>query len=300
MVSEVVMIKRQLLTLLTSVCAVLTTAQAQTSQGQGEHLSDSTFTVNGVSFKMIAVEGGTFTMGATSEQGDDAHKDEKPAHRVTLHNYMIGETEVTQALWKAVMRSNPSEYSGDNLPVERVSWVECQTFIRKLNKITGMNFRLPTEAEWEYAARGGSKSKGYKYAGSNRLSDVGWYWQNSGDRYLPGTDDDYDGNVVERNLCRYHDVAQKSPNELGLYDMSGNVWEWCQDWYGDYSSSSQTNPTGPSVGTCRVFRGGSWGNAISGCRVSVRFFYTPNDYSNSLGLTFSSFGLRLAASIPAQ
>ena len=115
MVSEVVMIKRQLLTLLTSVCAVLTTAQAQTSQGQGEHLSDSTFTVNGVSFKMIAVEGGTFTMGATSEQGDDAHKDEKPAHRVTLHNYMIGETEVTQALWKAVMRSNPSEYSGDNL-----------------------------------------------------------------------------------------------------------------------------------------------------------------------------------------
>ena len=292
--------KRLLIVLLTLVCIMQTTVQAQTSQGQGANLSDRTFTVNGVSFKMIAVEGGTFTMGATSEQGIDAHKDEKPAHRVTLSDYMIGETEVTQALWKAVMKGNPSEYSGDNLPVERVSWSDCQTFIRKLNKKTGMNFRLPTEAEWEYAARGGNKSKGYKFAGSNRLSDVGWYWQNSGDRYLPGTDDDYDGYVIERNLCRYHEVAQKSPNELGLYDMSGNVREWCQDLYGDYGSSPQTNPTGASRGYSRVYRGGCWGSGISGCRVSVRYFYTPNDYRSGLGLLFSDFGLRLAASLPAR
>ena len=164
--------KRLLLTLLTLVCVMLTTVQAQTSQG--ELLADTTITVGGVSFKMIAVEGGTFTMGATDEQGIDAHKNEKPAHRVTLSSYLIGETEVTQALWKAVMRSNPSEFRGANQPVEQVSWSDCETFIRKLNKKTGMNFRLPTEAEWEFAARGGNKSKGYKFAGSNRLSDVAW------------------------------------------------------------------------------------------------------------------------------
>ena len=292
--------KRLLLTLHTLVCVMLTTTQAQTSQGQGEQLSDTTITINGVSFKMIAVEGGTFTMGATDEQGIDAHKNEKPAHRVTLSSYMIGETEVTQALWKAVMRSNPSEFKGANQPVEQVSWSDCQTFIRKLNKKTGMKFRLPTEAEWEFAARGGNKSKGYKFAGSNRLSDVAWYWQNSGDRYLPGTDDDYDGNVVSRNYCQPHEVAQKSPNELGLYDMSGNVREWCQDRYGDYGSSPQTNPTGASRGTEYVYRGGGCASGISGCRVSTRYFYTPNDYRSSLHLRYSNFGLRLAASVPAR
>ena len=290
----------RLLTLLALVGVMLATVQAQTSQGQGVQFADTTITVGGVSFKMIAVEGGTFTMGATDEQGIDAHKNEKPSHSVTLSSYLIGETEVTQALWKAVMRSNPSEFRGANQPVEQVSWSDCETFIRKLNKKTGMNFRLPTEAEWEFAARGGNRSKGYKFAGSNRLSDVAWYWQNSGDRYLPGTDDDYDGNVISCNYCHPHEVAQKSPNELGLYDMSGNVWEWCQDWYGYYDSSAQTNPTGPSRGPYCVYRGGGCESGISGCRVSTRYFYTPNDYGSSLHLTFSGFGLRLAASAPVR
>ena len=223
-----------------------------------------TFTVNGVSFTMVAVKGGTFTMGGTAEQGSDEYDWEKPTHQVTLSDYMIGETEVTQELWKAVMGSNPSYFSGTNLPVERVSWDDCQTFITKLNQLTGRNFRLPTEAEWEYAARGGQKSKGYKYAGSNTLSDVAWYKDNSW-----------------RNP---HPVKQKQANELGLYDMSGNVWEWCQDWWGSYSSSAQTNPTGPSSGSIRVYRGGGWSGGARDCRVSDRFNYTPSLTYNYLGL----------------
>ncbi|MCF0212805.1 MAG: SUMF1/EgtB/PvdO family nonheme iron enzyme, partial [Bacteroidales bacterium] len=214
-----------------------------------------TITVNGVSFKMIKVQGGTFTMGGTSEQGSDAYDWEKPTHSVTLRTYYIGETEVTQALWKAVMGNNPSNWKGDNLPVESVSWNDVQTFITKLNQLTGKQFRLPTEAEWEYAARGGNKSKGYKYSGSNDVGSVAWYDGNSGNKT--------------------HAVKTKSPNELGLYDMSGNVWEWCQDWYGNYNSSSQTNPTGPSSGSNRVVRGGDWGIIARGCRVSNRNCHNP-------------------------
>jgi formylglycine-generating enzyme required for sulfatase activity len=220
--------------------------------------------VNGVSFNMIKVAGGTFTMGATSEQGSDADSYEKPTHSVTLSDYMIGETEVTQKLWQAVMGSNPSYFSGTNLPVEYVSWNDCQTFIKKLNQLTGKNFRLPTEAEWEYAARGGKKSKGYKYAGSNTLSSVAWYNDNSSGKT--------------------HPVKQKQPNELGLYDMSGNVWEWCQDWYGNYSSSSQTNPTGPTSGSDRVRRGGSWDYNAGSCCVSFRSYSTATFYNFRLGL----------------
>ena len=223
-----------------------------------------TFTANGVSFKMIRVEGGTFTMGATSEQGTDAYEGEKPAHSVTLSSYYIGETEVTQELWKAVMGSNPSYHKGSRGPVENVSWDDCKTFISKLNSITGKNFRLPTEAEWEYAARGGNKSKGYKYSGSNTLGNVAWYDDNSGKETKA--------------------VKAKSPNELGIYDMSGNVWEWCQDWYGSYESSSQTNPTGPSSGSRRVYRGGSWDRYARSCRVSFRSSNTPGSRGNSLGL----------------
>ena len=230
------------------------------------------FMVNGVSFKMIAVEGGTFTMGATSEQGSDAYDSEKPTHSVTLSSYSIGETEVTQALWQAVMGSNPSHYSGSNKPVECVSWDDCQDFIRKLNALTGENFRLPTEAEWEYAARGGNKSRGYKYAGSNTLGNVAWCWDN-----IPSQSSGSAGYGTQV-------VATKSPNELGLCDMSGNVCEWCQDWYGDYSSSSQTNPTGPSSGYYRVFRGGDWGNYAGFGRVSRRYYYDPADRGSSLGL----------------
>ncbi len=234
---------------------------------------DQTFTVNGVSFKMVEVEGGTFTMGATAEQGSDAYDREKPAHEVTLSDYHIGQTEVTQELWQAVMGSNPSSFTGDlQRPVECVSWNDCQTFISKLNQMTGKNFRLPTEAEWEYAARGGNRSQGYKYAGSDNIDDVAWYWGNSG--ALGSSDPEYGT----------HPVATKSPNELGLYDMSGNVFEWCQDWWGSYSSSAQTNPTGPASGSSRVFRGGSWSYYAGRCRVSFRVLNTPSGTRGSLGL----------------
>ena len=213
---------------------------------------------------MVKVEGGAFTMGATSEQGSDASNDEYPAHQVTLLDYMICKTEVTQELWQAVMGSNPSKFKGDNLPVERVSWNDCQEFIKKLNSLTGLNFRLPTEAEWEYAARGGNKSKGYKYSGSNDIGSVAWYWDNS--------------------PYKIHAVATKSPNELGLYDMSGNVWEWCSDWYGDYSIGSQTNPKGPSSGSRRVCRGGSCFRDAGICRVSSRVSGIPDEGGINMGL----------------
>ncbi len=229
--------------------------------------ASKTFTVKGVTFNMVKVEAGTFTMGATEEQGSDVDSGEKPAHQVTLtKDYYIGQTEVTQALWQAVMGNNPSEFKGDNLPVENVSWEDCQTFITKLNSLTGSKFRLPTEAEWEYAARGGKKSQGYKYSGSNTIGDVAWYNDNSGDKT--------------------HDVGTKAPNELGIYDMSGNVWEWCQDWYSKdyYSSSPLSNPIGPSSGSHRVRRGGGWYYNAWSCRVSNRDDFTPGSRYGGLGL----------------
>ena len=216
---------------------------------------------------MVRVEGGTFTMGATPEQGSDAYDDESPAHKVTLFSFSIGKYEVTQEEWEAVMGSNPSSFKGAKLPVEKVSWNDCQEFIRRLNQMTGKSFRLPTEAEWEFAARGGNRSNHYKYSGSNNLSSVAWYGDNSG--------------------SKTHPVGQKSPNELGLYDMSGNVYEWCADWYGDYSSSAQTNPKGPSNASSRVNRGGSWNGYARYCRVSNRSYDTPS-------ISFVNLGLRLA------
>lgn len=228
---------------------------------------NQTFTVNGVRFTMVAVKGGTFTMGATYDDAEvDAEVDEEPAHEVTLSDYYIGQTEVTQALWEAVMGSNPSNHKGDNLPVENVSWDDCQVFIQKLNQLTGKQFRLPTEAEWEYAARGGRKSQGYKYAGDDYIGSVAWYSGNSG--------------------YETHPVATKQANELGIYDMSGNVWEWCSDWFGGYQSSSQSDPQGPSSGSRRVYRGGcsifAWG-----CRVSFRDCNTPDFCNTNLGLRLS-------------
>ena len=222
-----------------------------------------TFEANGVSFTMIPVEGGTFTMGATSEM-ENPDDNEKPTHQVTLSSYYIGETEVTQALWKAVMDSNPSGLEGDDLPVEYVSWNDCQTFISKLNALTGKNFRLPTEAEWEFAARGGNQSRHTQYSGSSRIDDVAWYDGNSGDKP--------------------HPVKTKQPNELGIYDMTGNVWEWCQDWDDDHSSHAQTNPTGASSGYGRVCRGGCWGGSPEYSRSSYRDDSSPDYFCNLLGL----------------
>ena len=234
----------------------------QTPVTNGDNISISV--KDGISIDMVRVEAGTFTMGATPEM-KKPDKDEKPAHQVTLTNdYYIGKYEVTQALWQAVMDNNPSYFKGDNLPVECVSWYDCQEFINKLNRITGKTFRLPTEAEWEYATRGGNKNRGYQYSGSSNLSDVAWYEDNSGGKT--------------------HAVGSKQANELGIYNMSGNVWEWCQDWYGKYSIYSQTDPAGAASGPYRVYRGGSWYDAAGGCRSSYRINSTPGNRSFNLGL----------------
>lgn len=239
---------------------------------------EQAFIVDGVSFKMIRVEGGTFQMGAqkTDPNGPnydvEAWDDESPVHKVTLNSFYIGEVVVTQALWKAVMESEPTWNGGweskcgkgNNYPAYRVSYNDIvNDFLPELNRLTGKNFRLPTEAEWEYAARGGKKREGYKYAGSKSINTVAVYDENS---YNKGSNSPEYGT---------HIVKSKSPNGLGLFDMSGNVWEWCQDWYGNYSDDSQTNPTGPSIGSNRVLRGGSWGDNARHCRVSSRYYENP-------------------------
>ena len=253
-----------------SVVSQPTVAQqpvAQTPVTNGDNISIPV--KDGISIDMVRVEAGTFIMGATPEM-ENPNSDEKPTHQVTLTNdYYIGKYEVTQALWQAVMGNNPSYFKGDNLPVERVSWDDCQEFINKLNRITDKKFRLPTEAEWEYAARGGKKSRGYQYSGSNNISDVAWYEDNSG--------------------SKTHTVGSKQSNELGIYDMSGNVYECCQDWKGSYSSSSQVNPTGANSGSERVCRGGCWNCVARVCSSSYRSENWPN-YRNRY------FGLRLALS----
>jgi formylglycine-generating enzyme required for sulfatase activity len=180
----------------------------------------------------------------------------------------MGKYEVTQDQWKAIMGNNPSKFKGDNLPVEQVRWNDVQEFINKLNTKTGKSYRLPTEAEWEYAARGGDKSNGYKYSGSNTLGDVAWY----------------DGNSNNTT----HAVGSKQPNELGIYDMAGNVWDWCSDRYGKYSSNAQSNPTGPSSGSLRVFRGGSWNGFAQVCRTADRCCYYPGDHHGNIGFRLVS------------
>ena len=230
-----------------------------------------TFTVSGVSFKMKKVKAGTFQMGSETGEGN-----EKPVHTVTLtKDYYMGETEVTQALWYVVMGEFPKNSDGKNYwstygrgygehyPAYYISYEDCQSFLTKLNQLTGKTFRLPTEAEWEFAARGGNDSKGYTYAGSNTIGEVAWYNENSS--------------------SATHPVAQKKANELGLYDMSGNVSEWCADWYGEYFFMSQTDPTGASSGTNRVLRGGSWSYDATYCRVARRGNLTPTTRGNYSG-----------------
>ena len=220
--------------------------------------STYTETVKGLNLNMIFVEGGTFAMGSTGGSSD-----ESPVHNVTLYSYHITETEITQAQWRAIMGTNPSDYTGDNRPVENVSWNEAQMFCVKLSELTGKRYVLPTEAQWEYAARGGNKSNGYTYSGSNTIRDIAVYYDNSG--------------------SGHSNVKSKMPNELGIYDMTGNVWEWCSDWYGDYSWSSQTNPQGPTSGSYRVVRGGSWIDHSSYCRVADRNNYNPSFRGNYCG-----------------
>ena len=236
------------------------------------------FVVNGVTFEMVYVQGGTFTMGCTPEQGGsytieqgkvyiqdgftishDCIDDEIPKHNVIMSDFYIGKFEVTQLLWYAVMGKNISYWKGDNLPVENVSWVDCQEFISGLNNLTGLKFSLPTEAQWEYAARGGNQSKHYKYSGSNNIHEVSH----------------------SEKIFRTYEVGSKHPNELGIYDMSGNVWEWCSDWYDKkyYSNSPSENPSGPSNGFKRVLRGGN-------CRIAHRNY-------NLLGSRNSDIGFRL-------
>ena len=215
---------------------------------------DRLVTVGSVTFTMIPVKGGTFQMGATKEQTGEARKDEKPVHTVTLDNFQIGETEVSQALWREVMGSNPSTYKGNDLPVTNVTWEDCQEFIKKLNERTGKQFRLPTEAEWEFAARGGTASKGYMFSGSDEVRSVAWHNRDS-------NRDRHNGPYA---------IKSKDPNELGIYDMLGNVNEWCQDWFGDYTADPQTNPQGPATGKEHVYRGGSWWYYGMSCRVSRR------------------------------
>ena len=212
---------------------------------------------------MILVEGGSFMMGSHSTEAD--RQNDEHQHQVSVSSFYMSRYQVTQAQWRAVMNTDPSYFKGDSLPVEQVSWEDIQVFLQKLNKKTKQKFRLPTEAEWEYAARGGQQSKGFIYAGSDKLEEVGYYDRNS--------------------TNQMHPVGRKKPNELGIYDMSGNVFEWCQDWYDNsyYKNSPDNNPTGPTSGTYRVLRGGSWSIFAQGCRVAARYNIAPNYRNSSIG-----------------
>lgn len=227
------------------------------------------FTVKDVKFEMILVESGDFMMGAPNND-IYAYDNEKPAHNVTLTPYFIGKTEVTQELWEAIMGDNPSNNKSPRHPVEQVSYEDCKAFIGKLNLLTEVEFSLPTEAQWEYAARGG-RDGGYRYAGTTQhLNEFAWYNDNS------------DGET--------HDVATKRPNGLGLFDMSGNVSEWCNDWWGDYPRIDLVNPVGPSSGPAHILRGGNYACPDVILRVSHRMGGTPNSSNEA-------FGLRLAIEV---
>ena len=240
----------------------------------GQNYTENAF---GINMKMVYVQGGSYNMGCTGEQGGDCDADEKTVRYVTVSDFYIGQFEITQAQWQAVMGTSvyqqqskaggSSTYgTGNDYPMYYVSWEEAKEFCRRLSQQTGKTYRLPTEAEWEYAARGGKKTQNTKYAGGYSLDYVGWYTSNSGGKT--------------------HAVGTKNANELGIYDMSGNVWEWCEDWYGDYRSYDTDNPTGASSGSSRVLRGGSWDYGAAYCRVSNRDNRSP-------GYRFSGLGFRV-------
>ena len=231
--------------------------------------------VGELAFDMQKVEGGLFIMGGTPEQHNEVISTDLPTHTVSLHTYYIGTTEVTQDLWQAIM---PEWYISDewnipNQPITDVNWYDCQEFIRRLNNITGLPFRLPTEAEWEFAARGGNVSRGYRFAGGNKIEDVSWGLSNAG--------------------FRKHNVGERKPNELGLYDMTGNVSEWCSDWYGMYHLGTEPNPQGATEGELKVVRGGSFDNCKDNSYLSRREYYNPNEAMNYCGF-------RLALTLPNE
>ena len=225
----------------------------------------SIFSPHSAEPELILVEGGTFLMGCFDNQCRFEGQ-ELPVHQVTLSSFKMARYEVTQKQWVAIMGYNSSSFKGNDLPVDGISFENIQEFIQRLNDSTGRQYRLPTEAEWEYAARGGKKSKGYKYSGSDNIGAVAWYSDNSD--------------------SRYHAVGTKAPNELGIYDMSGNVWEWCSDWLSEYSAEPQNNPTGPATGVTRITRGGGCINPILYYRVSARNWIKPD-------VPFPNVGLRL-------
>lgn len=256
-----------------------TTTYSQTgyaSQPAPAANQDFTETAWDINMKMIWVEGGDFLMGCTSEQGGDCGSDEQNVRRVTVDGFYIGMLEVTQSQWEKVVGTSISQQRnkansswslygvGPDYPMYYVSWDEAMEFCRLLSNKTGRTYTLPTEAQWEYAARGGNKNEGAKYAGSNMIDAVAWYTDNSG--------------------SSTHIVGSKRANALGIYDMSGNVWEWCKDWYANsYVSYDTNNPVGPSSGSDRVIRGGSWLNSASYCRVADRDSSSPGDRYGSLG-----------------
>jgi formylglycine-generating enzyme required for sulfatase activity len=219
-----------------------------------------------ISNDMVFVKGGTYLMGiddTSSEIIEGGEEAERPQHKVRLNNFSISKYEVTQALWVAVMDSNPSINKGNYMrPVDHISWYEAQRFIDKLNKMTNHHFRMPTEAEWEYAAKGGNMSKGYGFSGSNNVDEVAVYYTESGS----------------------HTVGTKKPNELGIYDMSGNVSEWCSDWYGPYSKKDSLNPKGPKEGTLKCLRGGNWVNHPEACYITIRGAIAPTVADQFMGL----------------
>lgn len=233
------------------------------------------FEVNGVEFDMQRVEGGVFVMGGTREQHRENIASDLPAHTVSLDAYYIASTEVTQALWQAVMHEwyVSDEWHTPNHPITDVNWYDCQNFVKRLDSITGMPFRLPTEAEWEFAARGGNKSKGFRYAGGNVVNEVSWGLNNAG--------------------FRTHSVGCRKANELGLHDMTGNVSEWCSDWYGRYYLGTEPNPKGAMEGTLKVVRGGSFDNCEDNSYLSRREYYNPEQ-------TMNYCGLRLALTLPDE
>ena len=240
-------------------------------QQHGSRLAPQIFTAEGVSFTMIPVRGGTFLMGAPQDE-EGSYSEEKPQHEVALSDFRIGQTLVTQALWQCVMGTNPSYWRGPKMPVESVRWMDCQKFAKRLSEMLHADFRLPTEAEWEYAARGGQISRGYRYAGSNNPDRVAWYFENS--------------------RSHIHEVATKQPNELGLFDMSGNVGEWCQDYHeaAYYSISPSVNPKGPENGSFHIVRGGCFIDKERFCRNASRSFLWPTGMSSRIGLRLAMSG----------